>query len=637
MKETRAKKIFDILSFCDEYLSSEVIANQLGVSSRTIRNEIKDLNRILKSNGAEIVMHSGKGGKLVIFDEDKFKLFLGNEWHKYAFIHQDYQSQSYRVKAILGLLMFDEGGVKAELIKNEFHISESQLASDLREIKTILGRYGLVIESRPYKGMNVAGKEIEKRRLIANFFIPETAQLSQKEIGKATYFDHALWNIIKANLKNILSTCNYNVTQLGFQSLVNHIYVAVNRTRLGYYVATNNIKTLEQKQEYKLARAIMTSLGNELQMKFPDSEIAYIATHLIGKKTIEPNSSEVITPQIQQTVTELLQYVSTVLKVDYCKDMELYISLARHLVPLIERLRYALSLKNPLLEDIKNDYLAWEAAKLSAKFFQDRFKYTLTDDEVGYFALHFSVANHRNRQKINKLNILVVSETGSATGKIIELQFLKFFKETIGNIDTMDYRKAERADLKKYDLLVSSTPIHFYSPTPILIVDLFFDQQDLSNIRGKMKDLDIERITGVFRKDAFFIGKGFEPDYRVIISRMAQQLSETHLFFGDLVKEVLEREDMGSTAIGHGVATPHPLHPISKENFVAIYVNKDGIQWNEEIVYVVFLICSSDQELSDGMKLFFYNLTSLSQDQQRVFQSAKSKTYESFIGRFLTY
>ena len=46
MKEERVKLILESLS--ENYISSNVLASQIGVSSKTIRNEIKEINSILK-------------------------------------------------------------------------------------------------------------------------------------------------------------------------------------------------------------------------------------------------------------------------------------------------------------------------------------------------------------------------------------------------------------------------------------------------------------------------------------------------------------------------------------------------------------------------------------------------------------
>ena len=74
MKEERVKRILENLS--DEYQSSNVLASRIGVSSKTIRNEIKDINMILKNQGAFIETKPKKGVRLVVTDFDVYSSYF---------------------------------------------------------------------------------------------------------------------------------------------------------------------------------------------------------------------------------------------------------------------------------------------------------------------------------------------------------------------------------------------------------------------------------------------------------------------------------------------------------------------------------------------------------------------------------
>ena len=63
---------------------------------------------------------------------------------------------------------------------------------------------------------------------------------------------------------------------------------------------------------------------------------------------------------------------------------------------------------------------------------------------------------------------------------------------------------------------------------------------------------------------------------------------------------LIERENMMTTALGNGVAVPHPRHPILNlfpECAISIGICKDGTEFgadNGQLVYVFFTVCSSD-------------------------------------------
>lgn len=75
MTSERIKLILDALS-TTSYLSSDFIASKIGISSKTIRNEIKEIANYLKDNGARIDVKQKKGICLIIEDANLYNNFL---------------------------------------------------------------------------------------------------------------------------------------------------------------------------------------------------------------------------------------------------------------------------------------------------------------------------------------------------------------------------------------------------------------------------------------------------------------------------------------------------------------------------------------------------------------------------------
>ena len=64
----------------------------------------------------------------------------------------------------------------------------------------------------------------------------------------------------------------------------------------------------------------------------------------------------------------------------------------------------------------------------------------------------------------------------------------------------------------------------------------------------------------------------------------------------DILKALVDREKLGSTGIGKGVAIPHAKTESAKELTVAFGVSREGIDFNsldEEDVHLFFCICFS--------------------------------------------
>ncbi len=61
----------------------------------------------------------------------------------------------------------------------------------------------------------------------------------------------------------------------------------------------------------------------------------------------------------------------------------------------------------------------------------------------------------------------------------------------------------------------------------------------------------------------------------------------------EIIDVVLERENLGSTGVGHGVAIPHGKTDVLSEQVGVLGISKKGIEFNSldgEPVYIIFLL-----------------------------------------------
>jgi PTS system nitrogen regulatory IIA component len=113
---------------------------------------------------------------------------------------------------------------------------------------------------------------------------------------------------------------------------------------------------------------------------------------------------------------------------------------------------------------------------------------------------------------------------------------------------------------------------------------------------------------------------GFYPDVagdspRVVLTQFVDALAPgAPLDKAALLKTTLEREDLMTTAQGHGIAIPHPRNPMlaaSDAQFVALALLKKPVDWRAldgEPVFAVFLVVSSSarNHLQTLSKLNFF-------------------------------
>lgn len=69
-------QLLDRLNRTKEPVSSQFLANSLGVSSKTIRKNLNQLNGYLAGQGARIASKTGSGYRLIVEDPETFERFM---------------------------------------------------------------------------------------------------------------------------------------------------------------------------------------------------------------------------------------------------------------------------------------------------------------------------------------------------------------------------------------------------------------------------------------------------------------------------------------------------------------------------------------------------------------------------------
>ncbi|HUG19260.1 MAG TPA: PTS sugar transporter subunit IIA [Planctomycetaceae bacterium] len=72
-----------------------------------------------------------------------------------------------------------------------------------------------------------------------------------------------------------------------------------------------------------------------------------------------------------------------------------------------------------------------------------------------------------------------------------------------------------------------------------------------------------------------------------------------------IVNKLLEREKLGSTGIGNGVAVPHTKHPSVDDLVATVAITKEGVEFDSldgMPVYILFLLISPPDRSGDHLR-----------------------------------
>lgn len=93
-----------------------------------------------------------------------------------------------------------------------------------------------------------------------------------------------------------------------------------------------------------------------------------------------------------------------------------------------------------------------------------------------------------------------------------------------------------------------------------------------------------------------------------VLSEMAGALASRRAgeFGADLLDRLLKREDLGTTAIGHGVAVPHCRAKGLKAPALVLGLSRDGVAFEAvdgKLSHVFFLLVSPEDNPGSGLRL----------------------------------
>lgn len=621
MIETRYKKIFDILTKDYDFHTASEIAGEISVSKKTVQNDISELNPLLK--GAKIESKRGKGYIFKITNKDDFSYFLKNNWLNYSFEETDFNNQAYRIKYILMTLLFNKAYIKIDDLSNKLMISRSQLKLDLNKVKEILRNYKLSLESKPYYGIKLMGDEFDKRMCIKK----EIVQVNPELIPNLNDYYQEIESIRRIVI-GVLEKYDFNIIDIAFENLIYHLYVTCKRTRQKEFVliGVRDILNLRENREYDIADEILREIGEEFSLSFSEDEKAYIAMHLISKRNLNNDNKNEISKGVDEIVVKMLNKVRDTLHIDLTHDLDLRVNLGLHLMPLIKRINYHLTLKNPILDDIKNDFISYEAATLASSVLNEKYKINLSEDEIGYISLYFTIAL-RNRQVDRKSkNILIVCNTGKATAQILKAQFLNEFRNYVNRVNTCDLNKISKENLDSYDLIITSVPIEANTDTPIIEIGAFINNKDVKNIKNFLNGYDMDKI---FPRDLFLTDLDLSSKEEVL-KYLTDLINQKKNLGDDLLLEIKKREVLAPTEFDNLIALPHPLNALSLDTFITVGILKEPIIWHRKKVQMIFLM-NIAQKKKEDLKDLYQVIGDFLTDRQRIMKVINNPDYMNFL------
>ncbi len=598
----------------------ESLADKLKVGAKTIKNDMKELNRLLE--GSALVEYVSGRYALFILDERTFR-----EKKQTVYSQNDYMnSPSKRYGYILNRLMHEEGAVLIDDLADEICVGRTTINGDLKKLREMLESYQVGIVGRTNTGIRLEGDELSIRLLVL--------EQMYDRVFESFLLDDDLESMVNEYCQE------YGLDYMTTQYFMRSYTVMIDRVLNDHPLNSLQEKyhELEQTTAYRFAEKIVMRTMEMFQVWIPMEEILFLSLPIAGMRT-PMNREDKQVLEISEEVAELV--VKILNRIAY--DMNFHISptdllddFVYHINFMLNRLKYRFYIRNYALAEIRERYpLAYKMAEVAKKVIEEQTSFAVTDDELGFLASYFSLFLEEQHYKNRKVFLVgIVCAQGAISGKLIQVRLEKMMSDQT-EFELLSEKEAE--DREDFDLLISTSRNYESDAVPVICLGEFFDEVEVLRQIERLKymgNLEVSMKTGIhsliatiLEPEHFYV-LGPEPSYLEAVLYMIDCLTEEGALEADFKEAFLKREKKSTMLFDERIGFPHLQYPGEKIVLAVGAADRAG----SGVRFILLLALPKDSELNDDILIHIYNeLLVISSDETLTEEIAKLKSGSEFV------
>ncbi|WP_420539232.1 BglG family transcription antiterminator [Paenibacillus polymyxa] len=496
------------------------IAEKINVSTRTVHRELGAVECWLAAHEVKLEKKSGIG---IYVDADPNQLASLRE-QLLQTKSDDYSAEERKI-VVLCMLLDTQEPIKLLALASDLKVTVTTVSHDLDELRGWIADRGLVLVRRRGYGVEITGREIDKRRAISELaleYLDESALFSgREELRPVTRVTEKLLEMI--GRENLLTVENAlwqphdqwlkNMVESKYMELLIQICVSLARLRLGYVVdhrASLPYSKTDSEENIMLRTAmverICTELSAALAIDFPDQERSYFRLLF---RDAEDHSTRLLPLDdlvLLELVHELIRRVETETGTPLAEDRVLREGLIAHMAPVLKRLREGKSIRNPLLQQIRKDYGSlFDSVKKAAA---DMTEMEVPDEEIGFLVMHFGASLERLRQLQREVRAIVVCTSGIGSSRLLATRLAKELPQ-IKIVDRASWYEATRIPKEDYDLIISTVELPL-EPDRYLKISPLLTQEESDRLRHFIQHITLNQLNDHRQEQAVQPGQGME-------------------------------------------------------------------------------------------------------------------------------
>ncbi len=629
-EENRLARILNIMEQ-KQSVTVDYLSEKMDVSSKTIKNDIKEINNSLK--GHAIIENKNNSYILYIFDISQYEQ-LKNE----VYMHDDFMnSPNSRTVFIMQKLMNTDCPYLTDELAYDMNIGRTTVNGDLKKLRKMLEGYNIQIEGKTNTGISLKGNELDIR-----FFILENMY---EGIYKKYPIDLDLIDAIKE------IALKYELDSVSVEYFLKFFTIMIDRFLKENPIVKLDEKYMELKENssYIFAKEISDKISKILMTDLPEEEILFISIPIAGMRT-PTNAKTIEMLNIKKDTEELISKIKDIIK----QEMNINIyseqvmqEFMYHIKFMINRMKYGFKIRGIDTEEIKNsNSVAYAVAELAADVIEKEEKVDISKEEIALMSVYFGIMIDKSNLEKNKIySIAIICGTGRISARVVESNLKKIIKnETV--MDIYSDSKINSEILNSYDLVISTVKLDIDTDTEIIYIKDVLDKSELKRKIELLKYSDKKEISVIKGMNSIMLSRLDENRFFVLdksysysenVNMMIDILeNEGHLDSG-FKERIREREEKSSMIFEDTVAFPHTINYASDNIELALgVVPENMVDEKGKYIKLVFLLGLPEDDGDDTILVRIYDeIIKIASDKKLVNEISKIDNYKDLLMYFV--
>ncbi|MBC8080762.1 MAG: BglG family transcription antiterminator [Gorillibacterium sp.] len=507
----RQRQMLELLMDRKDDMTAGQIAEELGVSVRTIHREMDEVEAFLHRHGIRLQRKAGAGIRLQEQeDSERLRLVRAELENQRS---ADYSAEE-RQLLILCELLETNSPIKLFYLAHELKVTIPTVGYDLNRLEQWLEPSGLTLIRRRGYGVQICGMEMDKRKAIwlaasenlddSDLYV-RSPEVSSSPIESRLL--HLCGKSFMAEVDQVLWKAEEqwpsHISEHTYTNLMLRLSIGISRFHANFSLDAKKVATDEEntigdndrnhsvpaRGEVARKNSISSSvamgmthmLAAHLSLTLPLDEFSYLAE--LFEQVINEVRSE-SSPEdhfhLLHLVNQLIDSVEEMMGLSFSEDRTLREGLLLHLRPALERLGQGERIRNPLLPQIRRDYASlFLAVQQAAGAVIQTIE--VPDEEVGFITMHFGASLERFKQLGRGIRALLVCRSGIGSSRMLSVRINREFPQ-IEVTERVTWLDAERIPASDYDLIISTIDLP-NAPNRYIKVSPFLTEDEAERLR----------------------------------------------------------------------------------------------------------------------------------------------------------